>query len=288
MAVEPPQPPGPAWWPGRRPADERGADGRGRRRWPRASSAAWRRVRTLPSWAQALLWLVAWPVAAALYVASRVWLGRLAPPLTAVVLLVGSAAWWGEPLTADGHAWPRARATATAGGWDGAWTGPAQTALAAGDTMADLPEFDPSTLRVELHECVQTRSVSNVRDRTIRQPRLTLRVTNLGPERTVVLHAAMLLDAYAWNSGWKPTAPFELELRHGQTAEATLMTNYRHQASYTPDGLGACALNEVEIIAPQLWPEYPPSVVAPLRSQVVAAPERPFDPRRDLLRSDAR
>lgn len=295
MGVEPPQPP--ERFPqeprdGRpRPGARRDRRG-GAERWWRLSGAAWCRLRSLPTWAQAVLWLLAWPVTTAVYVASVRRLGRLAPPLTALVLLCGGTLWWGEPLLgpSDGGAGDVA-AAGDEPGWDTAWAARDDlTALTvAGRTSPPpLAEFDPATVTVEITECVQTRSVSTVRERTVRQPRVSLRVTNHGPERTVALHAAVLLQAYDWNGGWKPTAPFSADLAHGETVEATLMPDYRHQSSYTPDGLEACALLELELVAARAWPEHPASQRFPLTQRVPAAGEREFDPRHDLRRTDAR
>lgn len=294
MAAEPPQPPERFPW-----EPEQGghaAAGRPRPRargdrWWRVSGAAWHRLRSLPVWAQAVLWLLAWPVTTALYVASVRRLGRLAPPLTAFVLLCGGVLWWGEPFVAASHDDPQEIATVGADpSWDTAWARDQRSALpVAGQTSSpSLAEFNPSTVSVEITECVQTRSVSTVRERTVRQPRVSLRVTNSGPQRTIVLHAGVLLHAYDWNGGWKPTSQFSANLAHGETVEATLMPDYRHQASYTPDGLQACALMELEVLAARAWPEHPARRTFPLEHRVAAASEREFDPRHDLRRTDAR
>lgn len=284
MGSQPPtQPP-------REPSDPHGGAG-GRRREPvsqRTATAAWTHLRALPHWVQFLLWLLAWPALTACFVARNRRLGLLTVPITAVVVLLGGSLWW--PLLVDGTV-ARVR---DAGDHPQPWDqvtgpGPGASAIAVDyPDPRDLPEFDPETLDVEIIGCVQTRSVSTVREGTIRQPRIAVRLTNRGPDRIVTLRGAALLADYEWNGGWKPTAPVSDEMAHGERVEITLLTDYRHQSNYTPDGLHACRVIEVEFIAPQVWPDHPARQVLPLDVVSGAAAERDFDPRLDLLRSDAR
>jgi hypothetical protein len=230
----------------------------------------------------------AWPATGALYVAKSTRLGPLALPLTVAVLVLGGTLWL--PILA--HENP-AR-TLEAADSDLLWASP--PTVGAGSTayvgedpdQGEPPEFDLATLDVEIVECVQTRSVSTVRDRTIRQPRIVVEVTNRGPARTVVLHGEVMLADYGWNGGWKPTAAVSHEVAHGQTIQATLLTDYRHQSGYTPDGLHVCRVSEIELIAPQVWPEHPARQSPVDDVRAVATPERDFDPQRDLMRTDAR
>lgn len=257
-------------------------------RWWHLSVAAWTRLRALPTGLQAVLWLLAWPVTGALYVARSRWLGPLAVPLTVVVLVLGGSLWW--PILAQ-EAAPHDPESS-----ESVQAGASRPAVGAGTTAfageiagpRTLPEFDPTSLVVDIVECVQTRSVSAVRGDTIRQPRIVVRLTNHGPARTVVLHGEVLLEEYDWNGGWKPTAGPGQEMAPGQTADVTLLTDYRHQSSYGQQGLRACRITDVEFVAPNVWPEYPARRISLAGVTAAAAPERDFDPYRDLLRTDAR
>lgn len=287
MAAHPPRPPRePGDGPGGSGDEPRPGRGAG---WQPQCALAWRRLRALPGWMQLLLWLTLWPVVAALHVAGSRRLGPLAAPLTVAVLLVGGLGWW-SALAEDGLPGgagaddPSRHRTLAPGGAFGtvAFAGVAPTAAAP-------PEFDPATLGIEIVECVQTRSRSAVHEGPIRQPRVVVRLANHGPERTVRLQGAVLLEGYDWNGGWKPTAEIDVELGPGQMAETTLLTDYRHQSAYSPDGLYACRLIDLQVVAPQVWPDYPARQALPVDAPTAAAEgERDFDPQRDLTRTDTR
>lgn len=280
MAAQPPRPPG-------EPGDGYGAAGDGPgwgpdAGWRPGCAVAWQLLRTLPGWMQVLLWLTLWPVVVGLCVAGSRRLAPFAGRLTVALVLVAGLGWWsalGDDGIPAGEAPPHRALTP-----DGTFVTFAGVAAAT----VTLPEFEPETLDIEIVECVQTRSRSAVRDGAIRQPRVVVRLANRGPERTVLLQGAVLLRGYDWNGGWKPTAGIDVELRTGEVAEATLLTDYRHQSNYSPDGLHACRLDDLEIVAPQVWPDHPARQAVPIEAVTPADGERDFDPRRDLRRTDTR